>query len=83
MLKSSLMFPSLQVKIWFQNKRSKYKKIMKHGVGGPEGEARGPCASSTPCPGLAPLWDPPGRAGAAYMNPYGGWYNNPQHPEPL
>ena len=76
---------SCQVKIWFQNKRSKYKKIMKHGSGGPEGEhLQTAAASGTQCsPAMPPLWDvsmsnngTPIHTGG-YMNSFGHWY--PSH----
>ncbi len=52
------LFCLLKVKIWFQNKRSKYKKIMKHGPSGPEGELLHTTSSSSPCsPGLSQLWE--------------------------
>ncbi|XP_039556544.1 homeobox protein DLX-4 [Passer montanus] len=73
------------VKIWFQNKRSKYKKIMKQGPGAPDGEqtphsvpALSPCS-----PGLPPLWDLPGPgkgpplAPGGYINSFGAWYQPP------
>ncbi|KAG9263939.1 hypothetical protein AMEX_G22107 [Astyanax mexicanus] len=73
------------VKIWFQNKRSKYKKIMKHGSGGHEGEhLQAAAASGTQCsPAMPPLWDvsmpnngAPIHTGG-YMNSFGHWY--PSH----
>ncbi|KAL0197456.1 hypothetical protein M9458_005996, partial [Cirrhinus mrigala] len=78
------------VKIWFQNKRSKYKKIMKHGSGGPEGEhLQAASASGTPCsPGMPPLWDvsmsskgAPIHSGG-YMNSFGHWYPG-HHQDPM
>ena len=76
---------SFQVKIWFQNKRSKYKKIMKNGPCGPEGDHLHPPPSASPCsPGMGPpLWEQPmaskggapsGHPGAGYMNTFGHWY---------
>lgn len=69
----------IQVKIWFQNKRSKYKKIMKNGPCGPEGEHLAPPpppSSSSPCS----LWDismatkgAPVHSGG-YMNNFAHWY---------
>lgn len=67
------------MKIWFQNKRSKYKKIMKNGPCGPEGEHLAPPpppSSSSPCS----LWDismttkgAPVHSGG-YMNNFTHWY---------
>lgn len=67
------------MKIWFQNKRSKYKKIMKNGPCGLEGEHLAPPpppSSSSPCS----LWDismatkgAPVHSGG-YMNNFAHWY---------
>lgn len=83
------LFCLLKVKIWFQNKRSKYKKIMKHGSSGPEGDMLHTTSSSSPCsPGLSQLWEvsmankvPPMHP-SSYMNNYGHWYP-PHHQDPL
>lgn len=82
-------FCFLKVKIWFQNKRSKYKKIMKHGPSGPEGEMLHTTSSSSPCsPGLSQLWEVsmankvPSMHPSSYMNNYGHWYPS-HHQDPL
>ncbi|DAA18597.1 homeobox protein DLX-4 [Bos taurus] len=72
-----------QVKIWFQNKRSKYKKLLKQNSGGQEGDFPGRSPSLSPCsPPLPALWDLP-KAGAlptgGYGNSFGAWY---QHHSP-
>ena len=78
------LFPfslSFQVKIWFQNKRSKFKKLMKQGNGTIDANTlasgRGLSSGS---PSVAPVWSTPttvktsvGSAGS-YIPSYTSWY---------
>lgn len=80
-LMSLLKKKNLQVKIWFQNKRSKFKKLMKQGGGTIDSNAlatgRGLSSGS---PSVAPVWSSPttvktsmGTTGS-YIPSYTSWY---------
>uniref|UniRef100_A0A8C5RSP0 Homeobox domain-containing protein n=1 Tax=Laticauda laticaudata TaxID=8630 RepID=A0A8C5RSP0_LATLA len=77
------------VKIWFQNKRSKFKKIMKQGSSIQEDNLHS-SSSLSPCsPNIPPLWDIPMACKGpplpsnTYINSFGPWYQQPQHQDAM
>lgn len=82
----SLIFAAfcLQVKIWFQNKRSKFKKLLKQGSNPHESDPLpGSAALSPRSPALPPVWDVSASAKGvnmppnSYMPGYSHWYSSP------
>lgn len=75
---------SFQVKIWFQNKRSKFKKLLKQGSNPHESDPLpGSAALSPRSPALPPVWDVSASAKGvsmpanSYMPGYSHWYSSP------
>lgn len=73
-----------QVKIWFQNKRSKFKKLLKQGSNPHESDPLpGSAALSPRSPALPPVWDVSASAKGvnmppnSYMPGYSHWYSSP------
>lgn len=76
----------LQVKIWFQNKRSKFKKLLKQGGNPHESEPLPGSMSLSPrSPTMPPIWDVSASAKGvnmasnSYMPGYSHWYSSPHH----
>lgn len=81
------MHPSrllLQVKIWFQNKRSKFKKLLKQGGNPHESDPiPGSMSLSPRSPTIPPIWDVSASSKGvnmpanSYMPGYSHWYSSP------
>ena len=74
----------LQVKIWFQNKRSKFKKLLKQGGNPHESDPiPGSMSLSPRSPTIPPIWDVSASSKGvnmpanSYMPGYSHWYSSP------
>lgn len=83
-LKSMLICCAFQVKIWFQNKRSKFKKLLKQGSNPHESDPLpGSIALSPRSPAIPPIWDVSASSKGvnmsanSYMPGYSHWYSSP------
>lgn len=73
-----------QVKIWFQNKRSKFKKLLKQGGNPHESDPMPGSMSLSPrSPTIPPIWDVSASSKGvnmpanSYMPGYSHWYSSP------